>query len=208
MDGYRDANEAAQLRIITLEASLREKEAAVETREAVNAELRRQLKRSESAQRRPRRYLASGAGAALVGSLLASLTGTAFLVVHLSEALKGQAEARQAQAVAETEREEERAARVAAEDELDDLRSETAANAVRDKSHDVDGVGTLVAIAIGGSCEFAVDGSPFGQKSSIRISVPVGRHTVTCHPTGTAALMTQTVKVEPGKPGIASFRLN
>lgn len=69
------------------------------------------------------------------------------------------------------------------------------------------GTGTLVAIAIGGSCSFAVDGAPRGTKSSIRIKVPVGRHTVSCTPPK-GATRTQSVNVKSGKPGIASFRLN
>jgi serine/threonine-protein kinase len=72
---------------------------------------------------------------------------------------------------------------------------------------DESGMGTLVAIAIGGSCAFAVDGAPKGMRSSIRIQVPVGPHTVSCSPPGKAT-RTQRVNVKPGKPGIASFRLN
>jgi hypothetical protein len=64
-----------------------------------------------------------------------------------------------------------------------------------------------VAIAIGGSCSFAVDGTPKGTKSSIRISVPLGPHTVSCAPPGKAT-RTQRVNVKDNKPGIASFRLN
>jgi serine/threonine-protein kinase len=67
--------------------------------------------------------------------------------------------------------------------------------------------GTLVAIAIGGSCAFAVDGAPQGNKSSIRVTVPVGPHTVSCSPKGKAS-RTQRVNVKPGKPGMATFRLN
>jgi serine/threonine-protein kinase len=69
------------------------------------------------------------------------------------------------------------------------------------------GDGTLVAIAIGGSCAFSVDGQPKGTKSSIRIKVPVGNHTVSCTPPGGAS-RSQGVKVTADKPGIASFRLN
>jgi serine/threonine protein kinase len=75
------------------------------------------------------------------------------------------------------------------------------------KSPAASGTGTLVAIAIGGSCSFAVDGAPRGTKSSIRIKVPVGPHTVSCTPPGGAS-RTQRVNVKSGKPGIASFRLN
>jgi len=67
--------------------------------------------------------------------------------------------------------------------------------------------GTLVAIAIGGTCAFAVDGAPKGTKSNIRVVVPLGVHTVSCAPAGKAA-RTQRVTVKAGKPGIASFRVN
>jgi serine/threonine-protein kinase len=69
------------------------------------------------------------------------------------------------------------------------------------------GTGTLVAIAIGGSCAFAVDGAGKGTKSSIRMKVSVGPHTVSCTPQGGAS-RTQRVNVKSGTPGIASFRLN
>ncbi len=216
MHGYRDAHEAAQLRAATLEARLKEKEAAVEAREAEIAELRRELKHKSSVRRRA--SWSSGAGAALIGSLLASLTGTAFLVVHLSEALMDLAEAQQARAAAEERREQERAARVAAETALGEMRSEAAARAVPPARrvpdahpsplvHDPQGdAGTLVAIAIGGSCAFAVDGLPHGEKSSIRIVLPIGQHVVSCTP-ASGATRTQTVDVAPNKPGIASFRI-
>ncbi len=48
------------------------------------------------------------------------------------------------------------------------------------------GKGTLVAIAIGGSCAFSVDGAPKGTKSSLRLKVPTGPHTVSCAPAGKA----------------------
>jgi serine/threonine-protein kinase len=67
--------------------------------------------------------------------------------------------------------------------------------------------GTLVAIAIGGNCAFAVDGAPKGTKSSIRVKVPVGPHTVSCSPPGKAT-RTQRVNVKSSKPGMATFRLN
>jgi serine/threonine-protein kinase len=67
--------------------------------------------------------------------------------------------------------------------------------------------GTLVAIAIGGSCSFTVDGEAKGTSSSIRLTVPVGRHTVACTPPG-GATRSQSINVKDGKPGIASFRIN
>ncbi|MEM1031323.1 MAG: serine/threonine-protein kinase [Myxococcota bacterium] len=69
------------------------------------------------------------------------------------------------------------------------------------------GTGTLVAIAIGGTCAFAVDGAPRGSGKNIRVKVPVGRHTVSCTPANKST-RTQSVNVKAGKPGVASFRLN
>lgn len=70
-------------------------------------------------------------------------------------------------------------------------------------------VGTLVAIAIGGQCTFFVDGHRRGTSSSIRLNVPVGRHTVRCvAEEGSRGRTTQVVSVARGKPGIASFRIN
>lgn len=68
------------------------------------------------------------------------------------------------------------------------------------------GKGTLVAIAIGGSCAFSVDGAPKGTKSSLRLKVPTGPHTVSCAPPGKAT-RTQRVVVKSDQPGIASFKL-
>lgn len=68
------------------------------------------------------------------------------------------------------------------------------------------GTGTLVAIAIGGSCAFSVDGAPKGTKSSLRLKVPTGPHTVSCAPPGKAT-RTQRVVVKSDQPGIASFKL-
>jgi eukaryotic-like serine/threonine-protein kinase len=67
--------------------------------------------------------------------------------------------------------------------------------------------GTLVAIAIGGSCAFAVDGSPRGTSSSIRVTVPLGPHTVSCTPPGKPS-RAKSVVVKGDKPGIASFKVN
>jgi hypothetical protein len=66
--------------------------------------------------------------------------------------------------------------------------------------------GTLVAIAIGGSCGFSVNGDFIARRSSIRKKLPVGHYTVTCTPDEGAAMF-QSVIVAAGKPGIASFRI-
>jgi hypothetical protein len=67
-------------------------------------------------------------------------------------------------------------------------------------------MGTLVAIAIGGTCAFSIDGQAHGTASSLRLKLPVGAHEVSCKPEG-GAVRTQRVNVAEDKPGIASFRL-
>lgn len=70
-----------------------------------------------------------------------------------------------------------------------------------------DDMGALVAIAIGGTCAFSVDGEAKGTTSSIRVRVQVGEHVVACTPPG-GKTRQQTVRVKAGKPGIASFRVD
>ena len=69
-----------------------------------------------------------------------------------------------------------------------------------------DSKGSLVAIAIGGSCKFTIDGEDHGTKSSLRIKVPIGMHSVACVD-GSDAARHQRVMVTKDKPGIASFRV-
>jgi serine/threonine-protein kinase len=71
---------------------------------------------------------------------------------------------------------------------------------------DAGDTGTLVAIAIGGSCQFKVDGASQGTTSSLRIQTKVGTHTVSC--TTANGTRSQKVTVKPGKPGMATFKLN
>ena len=67
--------------------------------------------------------------------------------------------------------------------------------------------GTLVAVATGGSCAFAIDGRSRGSAtSSVKVSVQVGSHTVSCSPPG-GATRTQRVTVRADKPGVAMFKL-
>jgi Mg-chelatase subunit ChlD len=77
--------------------------------------------------------------------------------------------------------------------------------APRDEAESQAGPATLVAIAIGGSCAFAVDGVSHGTRSSIRVEVSPGPHTVSCTTSG--GTRTQRVNAQPGKPAIASFKL-
>jgi len=66
--------------------------------------------------------------------------------------------------------------------------------------------GALVAIAIGGSCELSVDGTSHGVRSSLRLKVPAGPHTVSCK-LKDGSIRSQRVNVKTDKPGIASFRV-
>jgi len=65
--------------------------------------------------------------------------------------------------------------------------------------------GTLVAMAIGASCTFAVDGASLGTRSSVRKKVPSGAHTVSCTKVG-GTTRTRTVNVTPGKAAVAVFK--
>ncbi len=67
------------------------------------------------------------------------------------------------------------------------------------------GTGTIVAMAVGASCSFAVDGASRGSTSSIRVQVPAGRHTVSCQPVG-GSRRSKSVTVEPGKAATAVFK--
>lgn len=65
--------------------------------------------------------------------------------------------------------------------------------------------GTIVAMAIGASCSFAIDGAGRGQSSQVRAKVAPGIHTVSCQPVGGPA-RTKSVKVAPGKAATAVFK--
>ncbi len=65
--------------------------------------------------------------------------------------------------------------------------------------------GTIVAMAVGASCTFAVDGSARGSSSSVRVKVAPGTHTVSCQPVG-GSTRSKTVKVESGKAAVAVFK--
>jgi serine/threonine-protein kinase len=67
------------------------------------------------------------------------------------------------------------------------------------------GKGTLVAMAVGASCSFSVDGGGRGSGSSVRTSVSAGTHTVTCSRAGGTS-RSRTVVVEPGKASVAVFK--
>lgn len=67
------------------------------------------------------------------------------------------------------------------------------------------GRGKLVGIAIGGSCDWTVDGIDKGAGSSMQMEVPVGTYEVACgHPAITAP---QRIIVTGDQPGVATFRI-
>lgn len=66
--------------------------------------------------------------------------------------------------------------------------------------------GTLLAVAVGGSCAFAVNGASKGTSASIRIAVKPGTYSVTCKPEGGVPLM-KNVTVKPGETSMTAFKL-
>ncbi|MEZ4308545.1 MAG: protein kinase [Polyangiaceae bacterium] len=68
------------------------------------------------------------------------------------------------------------------------------------------GKGTLMAIALGGTCAFSVNGSSKGNGSSIRVQLPPGNYSVMCKPPG-GALKSKSVKVKSGETAMATFKL-
>ncbi len=65
--------------------------------------------------------------------------------------------------------------------------------------------GTIVAMAVGASCRFAIDGAGRGASSSVRVQVAPGRHTVSCQPLS-GSTRSKSVTVEPGKAAVAVFK--
>jgi hypothetical protein len=65
--------------------------------------------------------------------------------------------------------------------------------------------GTLVAMAIGASCAFAIDGTPMGTSSSVRKKVAPGNHAVSCRKVG-GTTRTRSVSVQPGKASVTVFK--
>jgi hypothetical protein len=66
--------------------------------------------------------------------------------------------------------------------------------------------GLLVAVAVGKSCTFVVDGRSLGVQSRIRLELSEGTHSVSCTPEG-GPKRTRSVQVTSGRASIASFRL-
>jgi len=66
--------------------------------------------------------------------------------------------------------------------------------------------GTLVAIAVGGTCSFSVNGASKGTTSSVKLSVNPGNYTVTCKPSS-GAMKSKSVEVKSGATAMAMFKL-
>jgi len=68
--------------------------------------------------------------------------------------------------------------------------------------------GELVAVAIGGSCAFTVNGAAKGTGTQLKLSVPPATYSVWCKPTAGGAMKSRTVIVKSGEPAMAMFKLN
>ncbi|MFT3773218.1 MAG: hypothetical protein QM820_48180 [Minicystis sp.] len=66
--------------------------------------------------------------------------------------------------------------------------------------------GTLVAVAVGGTCAFSVNGSSKGTTSTLKLSLKPGTYSVTCAPS-TGASKSKSVTVTSGGTAMAMFKL-
>ena len=66
--------------------------------------------------------------------------------------------------------------------------------------------GTLMAVALGGSCAFSVNGSSKGSGSSIKVTLPPGTYSVMCKPAG-GAIKSKSIQVKAGSTAMATFKL-
>lgn len=66
--------------------------------------------------------------------------------------------------------------------------------------------GTLLAVAVGGTCAFQVNGASKGSGSSLRLSLKPGAYAVVCRPP-TGATKSKSVTVRSGETAMAAFKL-
>ncbi|MEP7120869.1 MAG: serine/threonine-protein kinase [Byssovorax sp.] len=66
--------------------------------------------------------------------------------------------------------------------------------------------GTLLAVAVGGSCAFSVNGAGKGTSSSLSLSLKPGTYAVTCRP-ASGATKSKSVTVKSGEKAMAAFKL-
>jgi serine/threonine-protein kinase len=66
--------------------------------------------------------------------------------------------------------------------------------------------GTLVLVAIGGTCAFSVNGAPKGKVATLKLEVKPGAYNIACTP-GRGAPKTKVVNVQKGGTSTATFKL-
>jgi serine/threonine-protein kinase len=66
--------------------------------------------------------------------------------------------------------------------------------------------GTLVAVAVGGTCAFSVNGASKGTSSSLKLSIKPGTYSVTCAPSSGSS-KSKSVTVTSGGTAMAMFKL-
>jgi serine/threonine-protein kinase len=67
-------------------------------------------------------------------------------------------------------------------------------------------MGTIVAVAVGGTCAFSVNGASKGTLSTLKLQVKPGSYSVTCKPS-TGATKSKSVTVTSGGSAMAMFKL-
>ncbi len=67
-------------------------------------------------------------------------------------------------------------------------------------------MGTIVAVAVGGTCAFSVNGASKGTMSTLKLQVKPGSYSVTCKPS-TGATKSKSVTVVSGGSAMAMFKL-
>lgn len=66
--------------------------------------------------------------------------------------------------------------------------------------------GTVVAVAVGGSCTWAINGASKGTSAQLKLAVPAGTYSVSCKP-ASGAQKTRSVIIKPGETAMAMFKL-
>ncbi len=67
--------------------------------------------------------------------------------------------------------------------------------------------GTLVAVAVDGTCAFYVNGASKGTTSTLKMSLAPGAYLVECKPTGGGATKSRSVTLKSGETAMAMFQL-
>jgi serine/threonine-protein kinase len=81
-----------------------------------------------------------------------------------------------------------------------------AATHSRPPAHAGGAPGTLLAVAVGGTCAFQVNGASKGRGSSLRLSLRPGTYSVACRPAA-GATKSKSVTVRSGETAMAAFKL-